>query len=112
MPKADVVDLSSSDTEALLDSLSISPAHDSLVSRPRMGSDGDSFEDWPEANDMAASVYILLSVDASSSRSPAVNAPRDGQKSCVGDSSVRELRSQLTSTKKTRWWKTAPNGAP
>jgi hypothetical protein len=74
MPKADVVDLSSSDTEALLDSLSISPAHDSLVSRPRMGSDGDSFEDWPEANDMAASVYILLSVDASSSRSPAVNA--------------------------------------
>jgi hypothetical protein len=35
MPKADVVDLSSSDTEALLDSLSISPARDSLVSRPR-----------------------------------------------------------------------------
>jgi hypothetical protein len=35
MPKADVVDLSSSDTEALLDSLFVSPARDSLVLCPR-----------------------------------------------------------------------------
>jgi hypothetical protein len=56
MPKADVVDLSSSDTEALLDSLFVSPARDSSVSRVRTGSDGDLFEDWPDANDFAMNV--------------------------------------------------------
>jgi hypothetical protein len=95
MPKADVVDLSSSDTEALLDSLSISPARDCLVSRPRMGSDGDSFEDWPEANDMAKSVYVALSVDALSSHAPVVDAPRDGRRlvlaTCPFSSFTRNL---------------------
>jgi hypothetical protein len=101
MPKADVVDLSSSDTEALLDSLVVSLARASPVSRPYMGSNCDSFEDWPEVNDMATSVYTTLSADASSSRVPMIDALRDGRRSCVGDSSVRELRSQLTSMKKT-----------
>jgi hypothetical protein len=91
MPKADVVDLSSSHIEALLDSLFVSPACDSPVSHPRTGSDGDLFEDWPEANDMVASVYVALSVDASSSHVPTVGTPCDGQKSCVGNSSIREL---------------------
>jgi hypothetical protein len=98
MPKADVVDLSSSDTEALLDSIFVSPACDSLVSRPCTGSDGDSFEDWPKAIDMVVSVYIALRVDALSSCVPIVGVSRDGQKSCVGDLSIRELRSLLTST--------------
>jgi hypothetical protein len=88
MPKADVVDLSSSDTEALLDPLFVSLAHDSLVSHPRTSSDGDSFKDCPKANDMVVSVYVALSVDALSSHTPMVNALRDGQKSCVGDSSI------------------------
>jgi hypothetical protein len=47
MPKADVVDLSSSDTDALLDSLFVSPACDSPIFCPRTGSDGDSFENSP-----------------------------------------------------------------
>jgi hypothetical protein len=72
MHKADVVDLSSSDTEALLDSLFMSPACGSPISRPRMGSDCNSFEDWHESNDMATSVYIALSADASSSHAPTV----------------------------------------
>jgi hypothetical protein len=112
MPKADVVDLSSSDIEALLDSLFVSPACDSLVSHPRMGVDGGSFEDWTKANDIAVTVYISLSVDALSSQVPTVDAPHDGQKSCVGDPSVRELHSQLTLMKKTHRRKPAPSGAP
>jgi hypothetical protein len=74
MPKVDVVDLSSSDTEALLDSLFVSTTCDSPSSRPCARSDGDSFKDWPKANDMAASVYVALSADASISRMPTVNA--------------------------------------
>jgi hypothetical protein len=58
MPKADVVDLSSSDTKALLDSLFVGLNCDPPVSRPRTGSNGDSFEDWPKANDMAASILL------------------------------------------------------
>jgi hypothetical protein len=45
MPKADVVDLSSGDTKALLDSLFVSPACYSLILHPHMGSLGDLFED-------------------------------------------------------------------
>jgi hypothetical protein len=37
---------------------------------------------------MAMSVYIALSADASSSRTPAIDAPRGGQKFCFGDSFV------------------------
>jgi hypothetical protein len=77
MPKADVVDLLCSDTEALLDSLFMSAACGSLVSHPCMGSDCNSFEDWPESNDMAASVYATLSADASSSHASTVGDPRN-----------------------------------
>jgi hypothetical protein len=61
MPKADVLDLSSSDTGALLDSLFMSPACGYLVSRPHTSSDCDSFEYWLESNDMFVSVYVALS---------------------------------------------------
>jgi hypothetical protein len=57
MTKANVVDLSSSDTKALLDTLFMSPACGSPVSHPCMVSGCNSFEDWPESNDMAVSVY-------------------------------------------------------
>jgi hypothetical protein len=70
MPKADMVDLSSSDTEEVLELLSLSPAcgYHSPLSNLRSSSDSDLFEDWPEANDMAASVYVALIADALSSR--------------------------------------------
>jgi hypothetical protein len=70
MPKADMVDLSSSDTEEVLELLSLSPTcgYHSPLSNLRSSSDSDLFEDWPEANDMAASVYVALIADALSSR--------------------------------------------
>jgi hypothetical protein len=94
-PKNDVVDISSSDTEALLDSLFLSLTRNSLASHPWASSDADSFEDCPKANDMAVTVYVALSADASSSRTPMINAPRGGRKSYFSNSSVRK-------TKKTR----------
>jgi hypothetical protein len=77
MSKANVVDLSSSDIEALLDSLFMSPACGSPVLHPRMGSDCNSFEDWPESNDMAVSVYVAISADAPRSHAPTVGVPCD-----------------------------------
>jgi hypothetical protein len=113
MTKANVVDLSSSDTKALLDTLFMSPACGSPVSHPCMVSGCNSFEDWPESNDMAVSVYAAaLSVDASSSHAPTVGDPCVVRKSCIGDSPAHELRSQLTSTEKTWWRKPALSCAP
>jgi hypothetical protein len=77
MSKADVVDHSSSDTEALLESLFMNPACGSSVSCPRTSSDCNSFENWPKSNDMAMSVYVALGADASSSRAPIVGDPPD-----------------------------------
>jgi hypothetical protein len=57
------------------------------------------------SNDMAACVYIAMSVDASGSRTPAIDAPRDGKKLCFSDPSVRKMR-------KTQQWKAAPADAP
>jgi hypothetical protein len=80
-PIAGGVDVSSSGTEDLLNLLFLSPACDSPFVHYRASSDTDSFESWLEANDMAASVYVALSVDASSSRKPAIDAPCDTHKS-------------------------------
>jgi hypothetical protein len=55
-PKDDVVDISSCDTEALLDSLFLSRARNSPASHLWARSDANSFEDWPESNDMDVSV--------------------------------------------------------
>jgi hypothetical protein len=43
-PRADVVDISSSDTEALLDLLFLSPTHDCPASQPCTNTDADSFK--------------------------------------------------------------------
>jgi hypothetical protein len=76
MPEAEVMNSPSSDTEEALDLLFLSLAHGPLspASNPRSGSDSDIFEDWPEVNDMAASVYVALTADASSSRASTVDA--------------------------------------
>jgi hypothetical protein len=75
-----VVTLSSSDTEEALELLSLSPSH-GPPSRPSdhcSSSSNDLFEDWPEANDMAISVYVALTADALSSRASTATAPLDG----------------------------------
>jgi hypothetical protein len=91
MSKADMVDLSSSDTEEVLELLSLSPAcgYHSPPSNLRSSSDSDLFEDWPEANDVVASVNIVLTVDALSSRASTVDSPCGSQKSWASVSSTR-----------------------
>jgi hypothetical protein len=66
----DMVNLLSSNTEEALELLSLSPArgYHSPISNLRLSSDSELLEDWPEANDMAASVNIALTADALSSR--------------------------------------------
>jgi hypothetical protein len=90
--QAGVVDISSSDTGALLDSLFFSPSCNSPASLLRPNSDADSLEDWPEGNDMAATVYVALSADTSNSRKPANDAPCDGRESCFSNSLVQKTR--------------------
>jgi hypothetical protein len=70
--EVDMMKLSSSNTEEVLNLLFFSPAHDSCspVSNLRLGFGSNMFEDWPESNDMAASVYIALTADALSSHVP------------------------------------------
>jgi hypothetical protein len=74
------ITLSSSDTEEALDLLSLSPTRRpcSQSSNRCSGSNIDVFEDWPEANDMAVSIYAALTVDASSSRVSTVGGMHDG----------------------------------
>jgi hypothetical protein len=71
-----MVTLSSSDTEAALELLCLSPTYSphSRLSEPSSSSGSDLFEDWPEANDMVVSLYVALTADASSSRTSAVSA--------------------------------------
>jgi hypothetical protein len=89
MPEADVVNSPSSDTEEALDLLILSPAHGPLspASGPCLGSDSDVFIDWPEVNDMAASLYVALNVDALSSHASAIDAMCNVRESCAGGSS-------------------------
>jgi hypothetical protein len=90
MVVANMVNLSSSDTKEALDLLFLCPARHPCfpVLKPHSCSDDDLFEDWPKVNDMAMSVYVALSVDASSSHASAVNALHDGLESCAGSSST------------------------
>jgi hypothetical protein len=62
LAEPDVVTLSSSGTEEALELLFSGPPHDSIshVSEPTCSSDSDQFNDWPEANDTAVSVYVAL----------------------------------------------------
>jgi hypothetical protein len=77
-----VVTLSSSDTDKELELLFLSrPRHPiSHISEPSPSSDSDQFEDWPEANDMAMSAYVALTVDVSSCHASTVNALRGNRK--------------------------------
>jgi hypothetical protein len=80
--ESDVATVSSSDTEEALEFLSLSHVR-GVSSRPSEGdaqelsssSGSDLFEDWPKANNMAASFYVALTTEASGSRAPAANAP-------------------------------------
>jgi hypothetical protein len=76
MPEVDVVNLSSSDIEEAFDLVFLSHVHGphSPTLNPRSGSNSNVFDDWPEVNDMAASVYVALTADASSSRVSTVDA--------------------------------------
>jgi hypothetical protein len=80
------IDLSSSDTDEALKLLPLSPArgYQSPLLKPRSSSDSELFEDWPEANDMVASVYIALTTHALSSRASTVDSMCGGQKSRAG----------------------------
>jgi hypothetical protein len=91
MFKANMADLSSSDTEEVLELRPLSPArgYHSPLSNLRSSSDSELFEHWPEANDMVASVYIMLTAYASSSRALTTDSMRDGRKSRADISSAR-----------------------
>jgi hypothetical protein len=112
--KADLVDLSSSNTEEALALLSLNPpcGHDSLISNLRSSFDSDLFKDWPKANHKVVSVYIALNAGASSSRASMVSALCNDRKSCADGSSTQQSYSRAASTKKPRWQKTALAGAP
>jgi hypothetical protein len=93
----DAVTLLSSNTEEALEILCQSPTHGppSRPLDPYSSSSSDMFEDWPEANDMATSVYVALTMDASSSRASTATAPLDGQESHAGGSSTRPSHSRV-----------------
>jgi hypothetical protein len=84
--------LSSSGTEEALEMLFLDPPHDTVshVSEPSYSSGSDQFDDWPKANDMVVSVYVILTADASSSRILIVNAPHEDQESLTDISSSRQ----------------------
>jgi hypothetical protein len=86
-----VITLSSSDIGEALDLLSLSPTRhpSSQSSNRRSGSNSNMFEDRPVANDMAASVYVALTMDASSSHASTVGGLCDDREFCVGGSSDR-----------------------
>jgi hypothetical protein len=97
-----VVTLSSNDTEEALGLLSLSPTCDltsqpskGVVQEPTSSSSSDLFEDWPEANNMAASVYVTLTTEASSSLASAADAPHGRRKCHTGSSSVQSSRSHM-----------------
>jgi hypothetical protein len=74
--KADVIDLSSSDTEEALDLLYLCPAHGPHypLSNFHSSFDSDLFEEWLEANDVPLSVYVVLTAYASISRASTVDS--------------------------------------
>jgi hypothetical protein len=99
----------SSDTDEALDSLFLSPARDSHspVAQVCSSSDSELFEDWPEANDTTASVYIALSADALSSRASVVDSVPDIQESRAGVLSTQKSHRHADSSKKHRRQKAA-----
>jgi hypothetical protein len=109
-----VVTLSSSDTEENLEQLFPSLPRDSVshALEPFSYCYSDQFKDWLEANDMAVSVYVALTIDASSSRTSTVNVPHDDRTSFTDGSSTRQLHSWSASTREPNRQKCAAVGAP
>jgi hypothetical protein len=60
---------------------------------------------------MVASVYVALTIDASSSRASTADSLRGGRKSCVGVSSARRSHSRAALSMNPRWQTTALTNA-
>jgi hypothetical protein len=109
-----VVPLLSSDTEEELELLFLSPPRGpaSHVSEPFSSSGSDQFDDWPEANDTTASVYVALTTYVLSSHISIVNSPHDDRESRADISSSRQSRSWVTLSQKPHQQKYAVASAP
>jgi hypothetical protein len=91
-----VVTLSSSDTKEALELLSLSPTflpHSWLV-EPSSSFGSDLFDNWPEANDMATSVYVALIMDASSFCTSAIDVLQGELEPWADSSPARQSRSR------------------
>jgi hypothetical protein len=99
-----VVSLSFSDTEEALELLFFRSDRDpvSRVSEPSSCSSNDLIDDWPEANDMTVSVYVALTVDASSTCISTANAPCGDREFHAGGSSTRQSSSHASSRRSHR----------
>jgi hypothetical protein len=114
MPEAEMVNPSSSDTEGALDLLFLRSCHGphSPVLNLHSSSVSGLFRDRPEANDMVASVYIVLTADALSCRASIADALHDGQESYAGSTSCQQSHSWVASLKKPQQQKSTPTSAP
>jgi hypothetical protein len=101
----DVVTLSSNYTEEAIELLYLSPARGphSQLSELRSRSGSDLFDDWPKANDMVTSVYVVLTAYALSSRVSIVSAPHCARKSCADDPSTRQSHTRANLPQKPQW---------
>jgi hypothetical protein len=77
-------------------SMSLACGPHSQLSEPLSSSGSDLFEEWPKVNDMAVSVYVALTVDASSSRTSAISAPHSEREPRADGSAARPSRSRVT----------------
>jgi hypothetical protein len=109
-----VVTLSSSGTEEALELLFLGPPRDSVshIWKPSYSSSSDQFDDWPEANDTSASVYVAFTTNALTSCISTVNALHGDQESRADISSSRQSRSRATLSRKPHRHKPAAVGAP
>jgi hypothetical protein len=112
--EADVVTLTSSDTEEALELLHLSPTHGphSPLSELRSSSSSRLFDDWPEANNMVVSVFVALTTDALSSHASMASASHCTRKSCANGSSTRQSHTRATPSRRPRRQKYALTSAP
>jgi hypothetical protein len=82
------------------------------VREPLSSFGSDLFEDWPEANDMEASVYVTLTMEASSSLVSTDDDPRGRRKFCNVISSTRHSRSEIAPPRRSRRRKSKGDNAP
>jgi hypothetical protein len=92
----DVVTLSSSDTEEALELLPLSPGCGvssrllgGVAQEPWSSSGSDLFEDLHKANDIAVSIYVASTAEASSTRALMANVPHGKGKSRPQSSSTQ-----------------------